>query len=304
MQNRTEQLGILYGLLGVILFSFTLPMTKIALPSFSAYFIAIGRAFLASLLAGFILWLRREPFPSKSQLKSLVIIAFGVIFGFPILSALAMNYVPASHGAIVLALLPLATAGMAVVRAGERPSILFWISSIVGCATVLIYSFQSGVGDFHLGDFLLLGAVMSAALGYAEGGALSLEMPGWKVISWALVISSPFLLILMIWQWDPAMLQAPIKAWMSFFYLALFSQYLGFFPWYSGLAMGGVAKVSQLQYLQPFFTILFSVFLLGENITLLTIVIALIVVFTVIIGKNAEVKKKERNSSAVSSEKG
>jgi drug/metabolite transporter (DMT)-like permease len=145
---------------------------------------------------------------------------------------------------------------------------------------------------------------MSAALGYAEGGALSLEMPGWKVISWALVISSPFLLILMIWQWDPAMLQAPIKAWMSFFYLALFSQYLGFFPWYSGLAMGGVAKVSQLQYLQPFFTILFSVFLLGENITLLTIVIALIVVFTVIIGKNAEVKKKERNSSAVSSEKG
>lgn len=293
MLNQRERVGMFYGLCAVIAFSLTLPMTRYSVPYFGSVFVGMGRALLAAILAGVILLIKKEPLPTKKQIKSLFIVAFGVIFGFPIFSAWAMDHVPASHGAVVLALLPLATAGFAVVRAGERPSIKFWMASIIGCIAVMIYSVGLGLNPFQPGDLLLLGAVLTAAIGYAEGGQLAKEMAGWKVICWALILSVPFLVVPVVLEFSDRILQAPLLSWLGFVYLSLVSQLVGFFAWYSGLAMGGVARVSQLQYLQPFFTIAFSVFLLNENITLFTVVSAVIVVISVILGKNAIINIKQ-----------
>jgi drug/metabolite transporter (DMT)-like permease len=290
--RQAERLGYLYGLLGVIGFSVTLPATRIAVSVFSPTLVGLGRALLAALLAALVLWLKREKWPSRQQWKGLVIVAGGVIVGFPLLSAWAMTYVPASHGAVIIALLPLATAGAAAILGGERPSGRFWLASTAGCLLIVGYTVSKGVGGLHLADLALIGAVFSAAVGYAEGGRLARELGGWQVISWALLISVPFLLWPVAREFSPAMWKAPVEVWISFLYVAVVSQFLAFFAWYGGMALGGVARVSQLQYLQPFFTIVASVLLLGETITLSTAIVAVLVVFTVAQGRKAPVKQR------------
>ncbi|CAH0253569.1 hypothetical protein SRABI80_03044 [Peribacillus frigoritolerans] len=235
---------------------------------------------------------RKEKLPSPSQFKSLLIVAVGAVLGFPLLTSWAMESLPVSHGAVEVALLPLATAGFAMFRAGEIPSIKFWVSSIIGSLAVIMYALHLGFGQLQLADLALLAAVIILGLSYAEGGKLAKELGSWQVIAWAIMIGAPFFIIPVGLNLTTEMLHAPIQAWVSLIYLAVVSQFLAYVAWYSGMAMGGIARVSQIQYLQPFLMIVFATVFLDESITFFTIVTAVIVVFSVILGKNALVTKK------------
>ncbi|WP_081413563.1 DMT family transporter [Aneurinibacillus terranovensis] len=300
VKKKQETGGILYGFLGVLGFSLTLPATRFSVDYFGPTMIGLGRAVVAAVLAGIVLFARKEKLPTYTQIKGLVLVAIGVIIGFPLLSAWAMGRLPAVHGAVVLALLPLATAGAAVLRAGERPSRGFWLASIAGCLSVLGYAVYSGLGSLHTEDFALLGAVVAAAFGYAEGGKLSRVLGGWQVIAWALVVAAPFLVIPVIVTFPMKALTAPPQVWGSFAYLSIGSQFLAFIAWYNGLAVGGVARVSQLQYLQPFLTIVWSAILLGERITITTVGTALIIVISVVLGRKASVASTSPQGSSAS----
>ena len=293
MQTETsEKIGLLLGLVGVICFSLTLPSTSIAVEYFGTTVVGLGRTVVAAILVAVILIVRKEKLPSPRQFKSLLIVAIGAVLGFPLLTSWAMESLPVSHGAVEVALLPLATAGFAIFRAGEIPSLKFWISSVVGSFAVIIYALHLGFGQLQFADFALLAAVLILGLSYAEGGRLAKELGSWQVIAWAIIIGAPFFIIPVWLNLTTEMLHAPLQAWISFIYLAVVSQFLAYVAWYSGMAMGGIARVSQIQYLQPFLMILFATVFLGESITFFTVVTAVIVVFSVILGKNAPVSQK------------
>ncbi|MGA8053880.1 MAG: DMT family transporter, partial [Burkholderiales bacterium] len=255
---RNEALGLLYGLVGVAAFSLTLPATRAAVADLYPAFVALGRCVAAAVAAGALLAASRTPFPPRRHWSGLAIVVGGVILGFPLFSAIAMRHVPATHGAIVLGILPLATAAAATLRGGERPSFGFWLAAIAGSGLVAAYALWQGAGALQLADAALLVAVAAGALGYAEGGRLSRELGGWQVISWALVLSAPLLMAPLAWTVATHRVAASPQAWIGFAYVALVSQFLGFFPWYKGLALGGVARVGQLQLLQPFLTLVAS----------------------------------------------
>jgi len=284
-----ERAGLLYGLLGVFSFSLTLPATKFALSSLSPLSVGLGRALVAAVLAALVLWIKRVPLPEKRQIKQIFIVSLGVVFGFPFFTAWAMERVPATHGAILIALLPLATAGAAAFYSGERPSRMYWISSVIACLAILGYAFHSGIGALQWADLALFAAVISAGVGYAVGGELSRTMGGWQVISWSLVFAFPFLVFTVGGLLLHDLRTASWPALLGFGYVSAVSQFLGFFPWYHGLAIGGVARVGQTQYLQPFLTIFASWLLLGEPITLGAIAAAAIVVLAVAKGRNAAI---------------
>jgi drug/metabolite transporter (DMT)-like permease len=290
MNDETK--GLILGLLGVTAFGLTLPITRFVVSYLDPLFVGLGRAVVAALIAGVLLLLAKEAVPNREQIIQLVIIALGVVIGFPILSAWAMQTVPASHGGVVLGILPLITATVGVCISKEKPSLGFWASGVLGAILVVAYSLLQGIGNFLLGDLALLGATIAAAIGYAIGGKLSREIGGWKVICWALVLSLPFILI-------PAMIKAPqgayefpINVWISFLYLALVSQLFGFFLWNKGLALGGIARVSQTQLVQPFITIAASGALIGETMDITTIGFALLVVATVAFNRKMPIHEK------------
>jgi len=281
--------GVGFGLLAVSIFSATLPATRVAVAGFEPLFVTFGRVVIAALLAAALLIKRRERQPTWTEWKGLAIVAAGVVVGFPLLSAWAMVYLPASHGAIVLALLPLATAGMAVIRAGERPSSAFWWVAAVGSATVLAFTLRGGAGRLYWPDIALFGAIVAAALGYAEGGKLARSLGGWQVICWSLILALPVALpyAFLYYPWgSPPAAPAP---WLGLLYVALFSQFLGFFAWYRGLHDGGIARIGQLQLLQPFLTIVISSALLGEKMGWDIIAFAGLVVALVAFGRRASV---------------
>ncbi|CAH0270333.1 hypothetical protein SRABI96_03673 [Peribacillus sp. Bi96] len=293
MQGVTrEKLGLLLGLAGVICFSLTLPATSIAVEYFGTTVVGLGRTVVAAILVAVVLIVRKEKLPSPGQFKSLLIVAVGAVLGFPLLTSWAMESLPVSHGAVEVALLPLATAGFAMFRAGEIPSIKFWVSSIIGSLAVIMYALHLGFGQLQFADLALLTAVIILGLSYAEGGKLAKELGSWQVIAWAIMIGAPFFIIPVGLNLTTEMLHAPIQAWVSLMYLAVVSQFLAYVAWYSGMAMGGISRVSQIQYLQPFLMILFATVFLDESITFFTLVTAVIVVFSVILGKNAHVTKK------------
>ena len=212
-----------------------------------------------------------------------------VIMGFPLLTAWAMRLVPASHGAVVLGLLPLATAIAGSIRAHERPSPAFWYASVFGSSAVVAYALSIGGGSFQLADLALLGAVILAALGYAEGARLARELGGWQVICWALLLSVPFLsgpVGFAIWQHG---LAASLSSWVGFTYVSLISMFLAFFAWYHGLAVGGVARVSQLQLLQPFLTLGFAALFLGEHFGLGAVLSAAVVALSILVSRRSRV---------------
>ena len=291
MSNESK--GMILGFLGVAAFGLTLPATRFIVPYFDPIFIGLGRAVIASVVAAFILIATRQSRPTRHQLMQLSVVALGVVLGFPVLTAWAMETVPASHGGVVLGVLPLATAVAAVIVSREKPSAGFWIFSLIGSIVVVTYSLLQGFGSFQLGDLLLIGAILSAGLGYALGGKLSKELGGWQVICWALVISFPFIIF-------PAWMQAPeenfsnlpLNVLLSFLYLALVSQLFGFFLWNKGLALGGIARVSQTQLMQPFVTLLASAYLINETVSLQTILFAVLVVCIVAIGKKMPVYER------------
>ena len=287
--NREAQ-GMLIGFVGILVFSLTLPVSKIAIPSFNPYFIAFGRAFIAGLVALAYLSYKQVPLPSKTDLVKCAVIALGVVFGFPILTTVAMEEGSSSHGAVILGMMPLATTVIGVIRFKERPSIGFWLVSILGAALVIIYALLKSAGSFTYIDGLLVLGGFCACVGYVEGAELSKKMNPRTVISWALVISLPINIVATYFSFSSAYWSADAIAWISFLYLSLFSMYLGFFFWYEGLAIGGIARVSQVQLIQPFCTLLASSFLLGDHITLMNMVFAFLVISTVILSKRMLVK--------------
>ncbi len=277
--NATQ--GLIYGLLGVLAFSFTVPMTRIAAPELGGVFTGVARAGIAALLAIGLLVILREPWPERRLWRGLVIVALGTVFGFGLLVSVAMESLPAAHGVVVVGLLPAATAVMAVLRAGEHPSRAFWLACAAGVVAVLIFAAVQGAGRLRAEDLLLLAAVGLAALGYAEGGRLAREMGGWRVISWALVFSTPLLALVLGWMIAAGGVpRASTEAWLSFAYLGAVSMFLGFFPWYRGLALGGVARVGQVQLVQPVFSLVWAALLLGEHISVGTALAAIVVIAT------------------------
>ena len=215
-ERDAETRGLAYGFLGVLGFSLTLPATRVAVAYFDPTAVGLGRALVAAGLAALLLLATRQPWPSRPQWRSLVIVAAGVILGFPLLSAWAMSRLPAAHGAVILGLLPLATAFAGAVGAGGRPSRGFWVAGVAGSATVVAFAVSMGAGDIQPADLALFGAVLAAALGYAEGGRLARELGGWQVISWALVLAAPFIAVPVFLALGKPAPPAPWTAWFSF----------------------------------------------------------------------------------------
>jgi drug/metabolite transporter (DMT)-like permease len=286
-----ETKGMLIGFVGILIFSLTLPVTKIAILSFNPYFIAFGRATIAGAVALVYLVIKHEPMLAKEDFGKFVVIALGVVFGFPILTTVAMTQGSSSHGAVILGMMPLATTVIGVIRFGERPSLGFWLVSLLGAALVVIYALLKSSGSFTLVDGLLVLGGICACVGYVEGGELSRKMNPRAVISWALVISLPINIVLSYFTFESAYVDAGVFPWIIFIYLSLFPMFLGFFFWYEGLAIGGIARVSQVQLMQPFCTLVAASFLLGDPLTWMNIVFAVLVVSTVILGKQMLIKR-------------
>jgi len=279
--------GLAWGFVGVASFSLTLPATRVAVAALDPVFVGLGRAVIAALLAVAVLVATRSPWPGRVLLPRLALVAGGVIVGFPLFSAWAMRHVPAAHGAVVIGLLPLATAMAGAWIAHERPSRLFWLCATFGSAVVVGFALWQGGGAPQPADLLLVLAVASAAIGYAEGGRLARTMPGWQVICWALVLAAPFVAVPTALAADARLLNAPISAWIGFGYVSVVSMFLGFFAWYRGLALGGIATVGQVQLVQPFLTIFASAWLLGERVDVATYVAAALVIGSIAAGRRA-----------------
>lgn len=277
--HSPEVEGFIFGMLGILAFSFTLPLSRIASPQLGGLFVGIERAVLAAILAIVYLGIRHEPWPERRYWRPIVLVALGTVLGFGPLSSLAMQYLPAAHGVVVIGLLPAATAAMAVLRAGERPPRAFWLACGAGVVSVLIFAIAQGAGSLQWGDILLLGAVVLASLGYAEGAQLTKVMGGLTVISWALVFSTPVLIVLsgVLYAWH-GWPQGDAHAWWSMLYLGTISMFFGFLPWYRGLAVGGVAKVGQLQLVQPVLSLIWAALLLGEHISVGTALASVLVI--------------------------
>jgi drug/metabolite transporter (DMT)-like permease len=289
---RRETLGFLLGFVGVAIFGATLPVTRLAIASFDPWFITFARASAAALLAAMILIILRRPFPRRHGFL-LGLAALTLVVGFPGFSSLAMKSVPAAHGGVVLGVLPLATAVAAMLVNGERPSARFWLLAVIGAGLVAAFALRDSPGGPHggfaAGDIWLAAAAASAALGYAISGRLARQMPGWEVISWALLIALPVAAPFTVMLWRPDYLAAPGSHWAALGYLAFFSMYLGFFAWNAGLALGGVARVSQVQLLQTFITLAISAAILGEVISGEMLGFALAVSGIVFLGRKAPV---------------
>lgn len=267
----SSRAGLWWGLLGVAAFSFTVPFTRVAVEGggMSPLFIGSGRAVIAALLAAAALAITRQRLPRGTQWVRLAVVAGGVVVGFPVLTSFALTTTPAGHGAVVIALLPAATAVMAVLRGHERPPKSFWITALSGAiAAVGFASLQGGgLSGLHWSGLLLFGAVIAAAIGYAEGGLLARELGAWQTISWALVLSAPLMITLAgVSRSQHPPTGTPIE-WAAFAYLGVVSMFLGFFAWYRGLAIGPMAQVSQVQLVQPVMSICWAVLFLREQLT-------------------------------------
>lgn len=260
--------GWINGFIGVVIFSASLPATKVAVLEFDPVFLTLARATIAGVLALAMLGLLKARRPERIQLVPLLLVATGVVVGFPLLTALALQHVTSAHTIVFLGLLPLSTAAFAVVRGGERPRPAFWCFSILGSTCVVAYAISQGLKAAPEGDILMLLAVLICGLGYAEGAKLSRTLGGWQVISWALVLSLPVMAPL-AWLWAPSSFASiHLPAWLGLAYISVFSMLIGFVFWYRGLAQGGIAAVGQLQLLQPFFGLALAATLLHETISL------------------------------------
>jgi len=274
--------GLLLGALGVLGFSFSLPATRLAVADLDPFLVAFGRAVVAGVLSVVVLRATRAPRPTAAQVRSLVIVAIGVIVGFPLCTSLALHHLPASHGAVVVGMLPASTAVAAVLRAGERPTPAFWASSSAGLAAVLAFALTQGGGHLGGADLELLLAILLCAMGYAEGGHLSRTLGGARTICWALVVSLPVTTLVAAVALARHGAHAGATAWLGFAYLSVISMFLAFFAWYAGLARGGVAKIGQVQLAQPVLGLLWAAAILGESVGPATLGAALVVLACVV----------------------
>lgn len=258
------------GLLGVVIFSGSLPATRVAVAGFSPVFLTSARAVIAGAIAAALLLALGERRPRRADLPSLAIVAAGVVAGFPLLTAVALETITAAHSVVFIGLLPLATAVFAVLRGGERPRRAFWLYSGLGSTIVIVFALAGGgSGDIAggvTGDLAMLAAILVCGLGYAEGARLSRRLGGWQVISWALVLAWPAMAALALATRPASFAGIAAPAWIGLGYVSIFSMLVGFVFWYRGLARGGIAAVGQLQLLQPFLGLALAAVLLGESV--------------------------------------
>ncbi|MGJ7544827.1 DMT family transporter [Variovorax sp. LT1R16] len=290
---RRETLGMWLGVLGVLIFAITLPMTRLATgtqaaPQLSPWFVTFGRAALAGVLSIIVLVAMRAPRPQRHEWRPLAMAVAGNAIGYPLLLGYALRVVTASHAAVVTALLPLVTAAVAAWVLHQRARLGFWVCAVIGSLLVVAFSllraYQQGHGfGFEWADLLLVGAVFAASFGYIYGAQVTPSLGAERVICWVCVMALPLTLpgALLTWPQQPV----AVSAWAGLLYVGVFSMWMGFFAWYRGLAMGGALRVSQTQLLQPFLSILAAVPLLGEPLDVVTLGFALAVVATVLIGK-------------------
>lgn len=281
-QRRRGSEGILLALVGVVGFSFSLPWTVWALESFSPVLTAMGRASIAGAVAVVVLLVRRVPWPSRTLLRPLIYTMAGAVFGWPILIALALERTTAAHAAVIAAVMPLVTAVIAVLRTGEKVAGQFWAAAAAGTGALVVFALLRGgaEGGDWIADLLVAGAVVASSWCYVEGASLTKEMPGWQVVSWVVVLALPVtvpasVIIVML---GGVTTPVTAHAWIGLVLLGLVSMYLAFFAWYQGLALAGVARGAQTQQLQAPLTLLWSALLLGETVTIATVLAALVVV--------------------------
>ncbi|MBB3297055.1 drug/metabolite transporter (DMT)-like permease [Rhizobium sp. BK226] len=270
--------GWINGFIGVVIFSGSLPATRVAVMQFDPVFLTVARAAIAGILALGLLIAFREKRPSGRDTLSLAVVALGVVVGFPLLTALALQHVTSAHSIVFVGLLPLATAIFGVIRGGERPKPAFWLFSILGSALVAGFALAQGLTASPIGDLLMLAAIIVCGLGYAEGGRLSRTLGGWQVISWALVLSLPVMVAVALLHRPASFSGIETPALLGLAYVSLFSMLIGFIFWYRGLSQGGIAAVGQLQLLQPFFGLALAATLLHEPVTwaMLAVTVAVI----------------------------
>lgn len=289
---QRETLGLLLGFVGVCIFAGTLPFTHLAVEHLSPLFVTAGRAALAGLLAAATLLLLRKPWPARGHLGTFMLSALCLVAGFPGFTALAMQSVPASHGGVVLGILPLATSALSALIAGERPSPAFWAAAVAGAALVVGFTLHEGGGSLGRGDLFLLAAALASALGYVLSSKLVRSgYAGWEVISWILVVSLPATIPVALWSMPDPVAAVPAWSWIGFLYVALMSQYLGFFAWNAGLAIGGIAHVSQVQLLQTFVTLVFAAFLNRDPVEPTAWMVAAGVFLLVVAAQRAKVRR-------------
>ncbi|MGN6537303.1 MAG: DMT family transporter [Mesorhizobium sp.] len=269
------------GMLGVVIFSGSLPATRVAVEGFSPLFLTSARAVIATALGALLLLLLRQTWPRRQDILPLGVVALGVVVGFPLLTALALQHITAAHSIVFVGLLPLATAIFGVLRGGERPKPAFWLFSGIGSATVVGFALSGGGSGSLEGDLLMVAAILLCGLGYAEGATLSRRLGGWQVISWALALSLPVMLAIMLATLPATWEAISMPAWLGLAYVSVFSMLIGFIFWYRGLALGGIAGVGQLQLLQPFFGLLLAGLLLHEPIAWTMIAATAVVVVCV-----------------------
>ncbi len=279
MERTTEGWGS--GLVGVVIFSGSLPATRVAVAHFSPMFLTSARAAIAALVGAVFLFVLRQTRPARNDALSLVIVALGVVVGFPLLTALALQHITAARSIVFIGLLPLATAIFGVLRGGERPKVAFWVFSLLGAATVAGVALSRSEGGSVKGDLLMIAAILLCGLGYAEGATLSRRLGGWQVISWALLLSFPLMATITLFTLPASWIGIGAPAWISLGYVSIFSMLVGFVFWYRGLALGGIASVGQLQLLQPFFGLILAAALLHEPITWTMIAATAVVVLCV-----------------------
>jgi drug/metabolite transporter (DMT)-like permease len=285
-----ERLGLLLGFIGMAIFGGTLPATRLAVSQIDPIALTSLRTAIAGLCSLVLLVALRRPLPPRALWPQLALAMLCVAVLFPLLMSMGMQTVDASHGGVVLGILPIATALVAVAITHERPRPLFWIASVAGAALVIAFSLRQGGGAFSTGDLLLFAAVAVSAIGYAFSGRLTSQMPGWEVISWVLVIALPLSIPAAALTMPADISYISLKPWLGLLYVALFSQWIGFFAWNAGMAMGGIARVSQIQLLQPFVTFALAAFFNDETITLQILLFAAAVVVTVAISTRTRAK--------------
>ena len=287
--KSTDLQSLAYGLLGVLGFSLTLPATRLALESLDPTFVGLGRALVAAVIAAIALWVMRAPRPVGRQWLRLGAVSLGIVVGFPLFSSWALVRVPASHAAVVIGLLPLATALFGAGLAAERPSGLFWASSVIASLVITLFSLGSSGGTFERADLALFAAVIAAGFGYAEGARLARELGAWQTISWALLIAVPGLMVPVIDTFPGDLAAVSWGSIAGFAYVSVVSMFLAFIAWYKALALGGIARVGQLQLLQPFFTLAVAAVLMHEAVSGVQMAVALGVLVCVFVGRRAGV---------------
>ncbi|QLF70859.1 DMT family transporter [Peteryoungia desertarenae] len=285
-ETSRNALGLTLGAIGVTIFGLTLPMTHIALTGFSPEVVTFGRAVIAAMAAGATLLFMRKRLP-RAVISTLFLAGLCLVYGFPIFSSIAMQTLPAGHGGVVLGLLPLLTSIFAVIVDGERPSPLFWVCGVIGAILVAVFSARQNGFHFELGGLWLLAAAISASLGYVLSARVARDLSGWEVISWALILTLPISIVGLAFTLPSGVSAPSNQAIGALLYLSLFSMFGGFIFWNAGLAIGGIARVAQIQLMQTFVTLLFSTILLGEHIDIETIIFAVAVAFVVWLGRKA-----------------